>query len=505
MVYRLATELFQHLQNRSLIFHGKHRVGDLVKRVTGDCGCVRELVMSVYLPAITSLVTLISMLLVMWQLSPPVAIFALVLAAPLGLITRFFAGPLSERTYQGQELQGELMALAEQTLTAVPVVKAFGRENKEDQRFRGLAQQNIRANLRTLVCQQQFNLGTNALTAAATALVMMVGGWSVLQGSLTLGSLLVLIAYFAHSILRSRVWHTSASDLHQRGRRARRVLEVIESDRDSVIESPTAIALPIPSHGQRGHVVLQDVSFGYESERPVLRNVSLEARPGEVVALVGPSGAGKSTLVSLIARLYDPWSGAVMFDGIDLRQLRLQNLRDNIGIVMQEPFLFRMSVAENIAYGRPNASREEIIEAAISASADDFIQDMPDGYDTVIGERGITLSGGEKQRLSIARALLKDAPVLILDEPTSALDAQTEATLIDAMERLMHGRTTFIIAHRLSTVRKASRIVVLEQGTVLEIGSHHDLMETRGTYAELCSPLLRNAARRGNPALKIQT
>ena len=288
MMYRLATELFQHLQNRSLIFHGKQRVGDLVKRVTGDCGCVRELVMSVYLPAITSLVTLISMLLVMWQLSPPVAIFALVLAAPLGLITWLFAGPLSERTYQGQELQGELMALAEQTLTAVPVVKAFGREKKENQRFRGLAQQNIRANVRTLVCQQQFNLGTNALTAAATALVMMVGGWSVLQGSLTLGSLLVLIAYFGalYSPIESLAYIGIGFASARAG--ARRVLEVIESDRDSVVESPTAIALPIPSHGQRGHVVLQDVSFGYESERPVLRNVSLEARPGEVVALVGP-------------------------------------------------------------------------------------------------------------------------------------------------------------------------------------------------------------------------
>jgi ATP-binding cassette subfamily B protein len=260
---------------------------------------------------------------------------------------------------------------------------------------------------------------------------------------------------------------------------------VIETDRDCVHESPAARPLPVPPDGRRGHLRLEGVTFGYDPSRPVLRDVSLEARPGEVVALVGPTGAGKSTLVSMIARLYDPWEGTVWLDGIDLRDAQLQSLRENIAIVMQEPFLFRMSVAENIAYGRPDASRDEILAAARAASADDFIQELPQGYDTGIGERGITLSGGEKQRLSIARALLKDAPVLILDEPTSALDAQTEATLIEAMERLMQGRTTFIIAHRLSTVRNADRIVVLEDGQVVEAGTHEQLQTAKGMYARL--------------------
>ncbi len=247
------------------------------------------------------------------------------------------------------------------------------------------------------------------------------------------------------------------------------------------------------------------MTFGYQNHHPILCGVSLEARPGEVVAVVGPSGAGKSTLVSLIARLYDPWSGTVWFDGTDLRELRLQSLRESVSIVMQEPFLFRMSVAENIAYARPDASQEEIFAAAHAANADDFIQNLPQSYGTIIGERGVTLSGGERQRLSIARALLKDAPILILDEPTSALDAQTESTLIAAIERLMRGRTTFIIAHRLSTVQKADRIVVLDNGTVVESGTHDDLMAARGTYSELWKPLSRRAVAGSNPVAGSKT
>jgi len=485
MVYSLATDLFQHLQNRSLIFHGQQRVGDLVKRVTSDCGCVKDLVMQVYLPVITSLVTLVSMLLVMWQLSPVLTVFALALAIPLGLITKFFAGPMSERVYQGQELEGELMALAEQTLSAVPVVQAFGREAAENRRFRGLASRSIQATLRTLFIQQQLTLSTNTLTKLATVIVMMVGGFSVLQGSLTVGSLLVLLAYFnsLYSPIETLAYLGIGFASAKAG--ARRVLEVMEEDNACVREIPNACPLPKPSERARGHIRLEDITFGYEPERPVLQGISLEAWPGEVVALVGRTGAGKSTLVSLIARLYDPWNGTVWFDEVDLRAVQLGSLRDSVAIVMQEPFLFRLTVAENIAYGRPCASRNEIIAAARAASADDFIQNLPHGYDTVIGERGMTLSGGEKQRLSIARALLKDAPVLILDEPTSALDAQTESLLVSAIERLMEGRTTFIIAHRLSTIQKADHVIVLENGRVVERGNRDELIALDGHYRRM--------------------
>jgi ATP-binding cassette subfamily B protein/subfamily B ATP-binding cassette protein MsbA len=232
-----------------------------------------------------------------------------------------------------------------------------------------------------------------------------------------------------------------------------------------------------------GHVRYEAVTFGYAPARPVLKDVSLEVRPGEVVAIVGPTGAGKTTLVNLLARFFDPWSGCVLVDGNDLRALRIRSLRQQVAVVLQEPFIFPLSVADNIAYGRPDATRAEIEAAAIAANADGFIRRLPDGFDTVVGERGATLSGGEKQRLSIARALLKDAPILILDEPTSALDARTEALLLDALHRLMRDRTTFVIAHRLSTIRGADRILVLDLGEIVEQGTHADLMARGGLYA----------------------
>jgi ATP-binding cassette subfamily B protein/subfamily B ATP-binding cassette protein MsbA len=259
-------------------------------------------------------------------------------------------------------------------------------------------------------------------------------------------------------------------------------MEVLDAEPE-VQDAPDAR----PLEGVRGHVQIDDVSFGYEPGRPVLQNVDLEARPGETIAIVGPTGAGKSTLVSLVPRFFDPWSGTVRIDGVDLRDATVHSVRAQVAIVLQETFLFPMSVADNIAYGRPGASIDEIRDAAAAANAHDFIAALPEGYDTLLGERGATLSGGERQRISIARALLRDAPVLILDEPTSALDARTEHLILQALERLMAGRTTLLIAHRLSTIRNADRIVVLEQGRVAETGTHDQLMDNEGLYANLQS------------------
>jgi ATP-binding cassette subfamily B protein len=259
---------------------------------------------------------------------------------------------------------------------------------------------------------------------------------------------------------------------------ARRVLEVLEAD-DEVRDRPTAR----PLGAVRGHLRIEEVTFGYEPGQPVLRSVSLDVRPGDTVAIVGPTGVGKSTLVGLIPRLFDPWTGRVTVDGHDVRDVQLHTLRAQVALVLQEPFLFPLTVAENIAYGRPAATRAEIERAARAANAHSFIDRLPAGYDTVIGERGATLSGGERQRVAIARALLRDAPILILDEPTSALDTETEASLLQALDRLMQRRTTLIIAHRLSTIRRADRVVVLEDGMVKESGRHDALIARNGVYA----------------------
>jgi ATP-binding cassette, subfamily B, bacterial len=427
-------------------------------------------------------ISLVWMFTLMWQLDRQLLLLAVVAVLPLLIVIKFFTGPITERTSQQERLAGEMMAVAEQTLMALPVVQAFNREELQDKRLRDLSHQSICAYMRTTKSQLKFKIGAGTITSFGTAMILVIGGVHVLQGSLTVGSLLIFLSYLSSLYAPIETLSYTQGSIISAAVAGKRVLEVLEAE-DSVRESPQARALPKFSRGERGHVRLDGISFGYEPGCPVLQGVSLEARPGEITAIVGPTGSGKSTLVSLIPRFFDPWSGRVEYDGVDLRDVRLSDLRAHISIVLQEPILLPLTVAENIAYGRPAASKTEIVAAAEAANADVFIRYLPQGYDTIISERGATLSGGERQRLAIARALLKDAPVLILDEPTSALDAQTEKLLLEALQRLMSGRTTFLVAHRLSTVRRADRIVVLKRGRVVEAGSHDELLNREGLYA----------------------
>jgi ATP-binding cassette subfamily B protein/subfamily B ATP-binding cassette protein MsbA len=482
MVYDLGADLFDHLQRLSLRFHRRHHAGDLVRRVTGDTRCVRDLVIGVFLAVITSLVSMVAMFLVMWRLDPLLSLLTLLAAIPIGVLIKICSRPMSERSFRQMELEGEIMALAEQTLTALPVVQAFGRESYEDERFRRLSRRTVQAYLRAVLSQLQFRIGTKAATAAGAAVIMAIGGIHVLRGSLSVGSLIVFLSYLVSLYAPLEVLAYLSSGFASAAAGARRVLGVLDAS-DEVREQPDARALPERQPGERGHVRFESVTFGYEPGRPVLHDITLEAHPGETAALVGTTGAGKSTLVSLVPRFFDPWEGRVTFDGHDLRELRLESLRDQVALVLQEPYLLPLTVADNIAYGRPGADRAAIEAAATAANADGFIGRLPEGYETVLGERGTTLSGGEQQRVAIARAFLKDAPVLILDEPTSALDAETETLLLEALDRLMAGRTTFIIAHRLSTIRRADRIVVIEEGRVAEAGSHKQLLDAGGRYS----------------------
>jgi ATP-binding cassette, subfamily B, bacterial len=480
MSYDVAGDLFAHLQRLSLRFHARHGIGSSIRRITSDSGAVATIIQDGGLPAISAAATLVAMLVVMLELDAELSLLALAVIPPMALIIRRYSAPMTERSYEQQEAEGELYETLEQTLTGIVVVQAFGGESAADARLKANTDTIMRATVRMTWAQSRFSLLLGAVTALGTAAVFWVGADQVLAGALSLGTILVFISYLGSLYAPIHdVSHSSGTITESLGS-ALRVVEVLDAPAD-VEDRPGAVTLP----GVRGEVAVEDATFGYEAGRPVLHAVSFSASPGEVVAIVGPTGAGKTTLVGLLPRFFDPDAGRVLLDGRDVRDLRLRQVRDSVSLVLQESFLFPFSIAENIAYGRPGASRHEIVEAARAANAHEFVSRLPDGYNTVVGERGATLSGGERQRVAIARALLKDAPVLILDEPTSALDAETERSLLQALDRLMAGRTTVIIAHRLSTIRKADQILVLRDGQIVERGSHQHLIDLDGHYARM--------------------
>jgi ATP-binding cassette, subfamily B, bacterial len=482
MSYDLATDLFVHLQRLSLRFHRRHARGDLVQRVMDETTCVRDLTVSVALPLLASMVSLLTMFALMWSLDRMVTLAALLSAVAMVGMIRVFAPPMTDRRYEQSVREGRMMGLAEQTLAALPVVQAFGREPHEDERFQRVNEQAGRAYLRTLAAELRFQVGVNAVTAIGTAVVIGIGGAHALGGTLSVGELLVLLSYLASLYAPLESLASLSSGFANAAARARRVLEILDIVPE-IADAPDARPLPPVRSAGGAHLRFEAVSFAYEpGAAPALQEVSLEVRPGELVALMGATGAGKSTVAALVMRLYDPDHGRVLLDGIDLRTITIAGLRSRVSMVLQDPLLLPVSIAENIAYGCPEATRARIVEAATVANAHRFIGDLSRGYDTIVGERGATLSGGERQRIAIARAVLGDTPLLILDEPTSAVDVQTEAEILQALERLTAGRTTILIAHRLSAVRRADRIIVLDRGRIVETGRHEDLMSRPGPY-----------------------
>ncbi|HEY5345716.1 MAG TPA: ABC transporter ATP-binding protein, partial [Verrucomicrobiae bacterium] len=480
MVYDLASDLFAKLQQLSLRFHASKSVGDNIRRVTADCACISTIIKDALLPVVSSVVTVAAMFGILWRIDATLTLLALAVVPYMILIFYFYAHPMLKFSYAEQETEARIYEVVEQTLSAIPVVQSFCREELNDRRFALATSQTLAATFTLTKVQLRFKVLMGLATAVGTAAILWLGARHALAGTMSIGTILLFLSYLGSLYdPLSTVMYTSATIQTAAGS-AQRVREVLETEREVADKPGTAKLSAV-----RGRVQIENTTFGYEKNRPVLRDINLTVEPGETVALVGATGAGKSTLVSLVPRFFDPWQGRVLVDGQDVRDVQLKSLRQNIAVVLQEPFLFPLSVAENIAYGRPYATFAEIEAAARAANVHDFVTRLPQGYHTVIGERGATLSGGERQRLSIARALVKNAPILILDEPTSALDAESEALLLEALSRLTQGRSTFIIAHRLSTIRRATRIVVLQDGTLAESGTHEELLRRGGLYAKL--------------------
>jgi ATP-binding cassette, subfamily B, bacterial len=479
MVNDLRGALYAHLQRLSLAFHGRQRVGDLLYRITADSFAVQTMIMNGAVPILSAVVLLGGMLIVLFPLDPGLTLLALTVVPILFVLISGFNRKIVDIATEVRTTESHVYSLVQWMMSSIKVVQAFTKEEEEHRRFMGASRESLRATLRLYSWQTLYSGTVNVVIAGGTALVVYAGARAVMSGTLSVGELIVFISYLAQ--LYAPINQITQSWGLIAGARvgARRVFEILDTEADLKEGNRS-----FPPGGARGEVAWRDVNFYYRAGTPVLGGIDLRVSAGEKIAVVGPTGAGKSTLLGLLPRFFDPTTGAVEIDGVDVREYRLRSLRNQIAMVLQPPLIFPLSVRDNIAYGRPGATEAEIEKAARLARIHDLITSLPEGYDTVIGEAGHLLSEGEKQRVTIARALLRDAPILILDEPTSALDVATEALVMAGIEQLMAGRTTFIIAHRLSTVQRCDRIAVLRDGVIAEQGTLAELLRRNGLFAQ---------------------
>ena len=480
VMHDLRQTLYSHVQRLSLAYHDRKYTGDLIGRLTSDIDSIQSFVASGLLGALVSSLTLVGMIVLMFYLNWRFTLIAVSVAPLLFVVIFHYTRRIKKGSREVRKKEGEMVSEIQEVLSAIHVVKAFACEEYEQLRLAEESRESIRIALRVRGLKAKLGPTVDMIVAVGTCMVLWFGGRMVLRDALSAGSLVLFIWYLGKMYKPMRDLSKILDAYAKASVGFERIREVLETD-GQVKDLPGARRAP----QFRGQIELQNVSFSYGPDHPILKQVSLVIEPGQVVALVGPTGAGKTTIISLIPRFYDPDTGIVKIDGINVKGFQQESLRQQISFVLQETLLFHASVSYNIAYGKPDASPDEIVRAAMLANAHEFIERLPQGYDTVIGERGMMLSGGERQRIAIARAMIRNAPILVLDEASSGLDAASEKAVFDALDRLMKGKTSIVITHHLSTIRTADVIFVVDNGEIIERGNHAELLTMGGVYSRL--------------------
>jgi subfamily B ATP-binding cassette protein MsbA len=476
----LRLRTYHHLQQLSLNYYNTHEMGTLLSTITADVQTIQNFASSSTLGILVDMFTIVAMLVIMFWLNWDFTMIAVGVTPFMLLMVSRFKKAVKKATREVRKQQSNVVAVVQQGLESMRVVKAFGRQDLEQEELSEVSKATVEAALKARRVKALLSPIVTVTVSLCTAFVLWRSSSLILKGTMTAGALTVFLSYLTKFFKPVQDLATMTNTIAQTAVGVERVRAILEAS--DVVEERGDAREPQPL---KGEIKFENVAFAYNKDAPVLTDVNFEIKAGQMVGVVGPTGGGKSTIVSLIPRFYDPSAGKVSVDGVDIRDYKIHGLRNQIAYVLQETVLFRGTVAENIAYGRGSATRDEIVKAAKLANADEFIAKMPHGYDTMVGDRGDTLSGGQRQRIGIARALIRNNPILILDEPTAALDTESEQLVMEALERLMKGRTVITIAHRLSTIRKSDKIVVLKGGVVAEEGTHDELMAKSGVYAEL--------------------